>query len=112
TEAVNALQVAQSAVSRQIYNHEEEVGVELFIREGRTVKLTRLGKVFLEHMEKAMNVIDDAKQDVQEYIDPNQGILNIGFSATLASYILPTAILYFKNKYPNVKFVLNQGSHH
>jgi len=112
TEAANALHVAQSAVSRQIFNLEEELGVELFIREGRTVKLTRIGKVFLEHMEKAMNVIDDAKQEVEEYIDPNQGTLHIGFSATLASYILPTAILYFRKKYPNVKFVLNQGSHH
>src|SRR5699024_8069471 len=112
TEAANALHVAQSAVSRQIFNLEEELGVELFIREGRTVKLTRIGQVFLEHMEKAMNVIDDAKQEVEEYIDPNQGTLHIGFSASLASYILPTAVLYFRKQYPNVKFVLNQGSHH
>ena len=111
TEAANALHVAQSAVSRQIFNLEEELGVDLFIREGRTVRLTRIGQVFLEHMEKAMNVIDDAKQEVEEYLDPDKGTLQIGFSASLASYILPTAILYFRKQYPNVKFVLNQGSH-
>src|SRR5690625_2311149 len=89
TEAANALHVAQSAVSRQIFNLEEELGVDLFIREGRTVRLTRIGQVFLEHMEKAMNVIDDAKQEVEEYLDPDKGTLQIGFSASLASYILP-----------------------
>src|SRR5699024_4370582 len=52
TEAANALHVAQSAVSRQIFNLEEELGVDLFIREGRTVKLTKIGEVFYEHMKQ------------------------------------------------------------
>lgn len=111
TEAADALHVAQSAVSRQIFNLEEELGVDLFIREGRTVRLTRIGKVFLEHMEKAMNVIDDARQEVIEYTDPKKGTIHIGFAASLASYILPTAIFYFRKQYPDVKFVLNQGTH-
>lgn len=111
TEAANALHVAQSAVSRQIFNLEEELGVDLFIREGRTVRLTRIGKIFLDHMERAMNVIDDAKQVVEEYIDPEKGTIHIGFSASLASYILPTAIYYFREKYPKVKFELHQGAY-
>jgi len=112
TEAANKLHVAQSAVSRQIFNLEEELGVDLFIREGRTVRLTRIGKIFLEHMERAINVIEDAKQVVEEYIDPEKGTIHIGFSASLASYILPTAIFYFRKQYPNVKFDLHQDSHH
>src|SRR5699024_7985643 len=84
TEAANALHVAQSAVSRQIFNLEEELGVDLFIREGRTVRLTRIGKIFKDHMEKAINVIDDAKQEVAEYLDPNKGTLQVGFAASLA----------------------------
>lgn len=111
TEAAEALHVAQSAVSRQIFNLEAELGVDLFIREGRSVRLTRIGRIFLEHMERAMNVIDDATQVVEEYIDPEKGTIHIGFSASLASYILPTAIFYFRKQYPDVKFVLNQGSY-
>lgn len=111
TEAANKLHVAQSAVSRQIFNLEEELGVDLFIREGRTVRLTRIGKVFLEHMERAINVIDNAKQVVEEYVDPEKGTIHIGFSASLASYILPTAIYYFRKQYPDVKFELNQNSY-
>lgn len=111
TEAAEVLHVAQSAVSRQIFNLEAELGVDLFIREGRSVRLTRIGHIFLEHMERAMNVIDDATQVVEEYIDPEKGTIHIGFSASLASYILPTAIFYFRKQYPDVKFVLNQGSY-
>jgi len=111
TEAANKLHVAQSAVSRQIFNLEEELGVDLFIREGRTVRLTRIGKVFLDHMERAINVIDDAKQVVEEYVDPKKGTIHVGFSASLASYILPTAIFYFRKQYPDVKFELNQCSY-
>src|SRR5699024_8963422 len=110
-EAAEALHVAQSAVSRQVFNLEAELGVDLFIREGRSVRLTRIGRIFLEHMERAMNVIDDATQVVEEYIDPEKGTIHIGFSASLASYILPTAIFYFRKQYPDVKFVLNQGSY-
>lgn len=111
TDAANVLHVAQSAVSRQIANLEAELGVDLFIREGRTVRLTRIGQIFLEHMERAMNVIDDAKQIVEEYIDPEKGTIHIGFSASLASYILPTAISNFRKEYPHVKFVLNEGNY-
>lgn len=111
TEAANALHVAQSAVSRQIANLEAELGVELFIRESRNVRLTIIGKVFLEHIEQAMNVINDAKQIVEEYIDPDSGTIHVGFPSSMATYILPTAISVFRERYPNVKFQLNQGSY-
>jgi len=111
TSAAQALHVAQSAVSRQIFNLEAELGVDLFIREGRSVKLTTVGKAFLERMEQAMNVIEDAQQIVEEYTDPERGTVHIGFPSTLASYMLPTAISAFRQQYPHVKFSLHQGSH-
>src|SRR5699024_4648518 len=110
TEAANALHVAQSAVSRQIFNLEKELGVDLFIREGRNVKLTPIGKVFLEHMEKAVHVIDHATRVLEEYTDPERGMIHIGCTSSRASYILPTAISQFRAEYPHVKFQLHHGS--
>ena len=112
TEAAVALHVAQSAVSRQIFNLEEELGVSLFIREGRTVRLTPIGKIFLEHMEQAIHVIDDATQVIEEYTDPEKGTIHVGFPSSLATFILPTAISAFRASYPEVKFQLNQGSYY
>src|SRR5690625_2692352 len=111
TEAANALHVAQSAISRQIFNLEEELGVDLFIREGRTIKLTPIGRIFLEQMERAIHVIEDAKQVVEEYVDPEKGTIHIGFPSSLASYIMPTAVYYFRKEYPNVKFELHQDTY-
>lgn len=111
TKAAEALHVAQSAVSRQIANLEEELGVNLFIREGRNVKLTPIGKIFLEHMKRAINVIEHANQVVEEYTEPEKGTIHIGFPTSLSTYILPKAIFYFRQKYPDVKFELHQGSY-
>ncbi|WP_449355746.1 LysR family transcriptional regulator [Virgibacillus natechei] len=112
TRAADTLHVAQSAVSRQIFNLEAELGVDLFIREGRNVRLTSIGKVFLDRMENAVHVIDDVAQIIEEYTDPEMGTIHIGFPSSVASYILPTAISAFREIYPDVKFQLNQGSYY
>lgn len=111
TEAALSLHVAQSAVSRQIFNLESELGVDLFIRDGRNVKLTPVGKTFLGYMEKAMRVLDDAKREIEECLDPEKGTIRIGYPSSLANYTLPTVISAFRSEYPHVKFNLNQGAY-
>ncbi|WP_034746568.1 LysR family transcriptional regulator [Halalkalibacter wakoensis] len=111
TEAADALHVAQSAVSRQIANLEAELGVDLFIREGRRVKVTPIGKMFLERMKQAMNVIDNARLEVEEYLDPEQGTIRIAFPISMAAYTLPSAIVAFRAKYPKAKFQLKQAKY-
>ncbi|VEI06155.1 LysR family transcriptional regulator [Kurthia zopfii] len=111
SEAAESLHVAQSAVSRQIANLETELGTELFERIGRNVKLTSIGKVFLEHSLIALEAIDFAKKQIDEYLDPEQGTIKIGFPTSLASFLLPTVISAFKKEHPNVSFHLRQGSY-
>lgn len=111
SEAAQHLHVAQSAISRQIANLEAELGVSLFEREGRNVKLTPIGKIFLTHTRTAIKAIDYAKRQVDEYLDPEKGSIKIGFPTSLASHLLPTVISAFKEKYPNVSFHLRQGSY-
>ncbi len=109
TEAADLLHVAQSSVSRQIVNLESELGVDLFIREGRRVRLTPIGKIFYERMKNAMNVIDDARREVEEYLDPEKGTIRITFPISLAAYTLPTVIYAFRLRYPEAKFQLKQA---
>ncbi|MDR7002550.1 LysR family transcriptional regulator [Neobacillus niacini] len=112
TEAAQNLNVAQSAISRQIVNLESELGVDLFFREGRSVRLTPIGKIFLDHMEQAVKVIENGLREVEEYLDPEHGVIRIGFPSSLAAHTLPTAISAFRERYPQVKFHLRQGSYH
>jgi len=111
SEAAEHLHVAQSAISRQIANLEEELGTPLFERIGRNVKLTPVGKIFLEHCITALKGIDFAAKQVEEFLDPAKGTLKIGFPTSLASYVLPTVISAFKKEYPEISFHLRQGSY-
>ncbi|WP_105978806.1 LysR family transcriptional regulator [Bacillus paralicheniformis] len=111
SEAAMHLHVAQSAISRQIANLEEELGVDLFEREGRNVKLTPIGRQFLDHIKTAMKAIDFAKEQIDEYLDPNRGTVKIGFPTSLAGQFLPTVISAFKEEHPHVAFLLRQGSY-
>lgn len=112
TEAANAMHVAQSAVSRQIFNLEQELGVDLFIREGRNVHLTEIGKLFLKQVEEAVKILDEAKREVREFLDPEQGTVQIGFPSSMANYTLPTTISAFRELHPEVKFKFRQGSYY
>lgn len=111
SEAADALHVAQSAISRQIANLEGELGVSLFEREGRNVKLTQIGRIFLTHAKTAMKAIDYATKQIEEHLDPERGSIKIGFPTSLASDLLPTIISEFKQKHPNIRFQLRQGSY-
>ncbi|WP_202080408.1 LysR substrate-binding domain-containing protein [Caldalkalibacillus salinus] len=109
TQAAEELHIAQSAISRQIANLENELNVQLFIREGRNVKLTPMGKVFLKRVDRAMSEIDLALQDIREFLDPERGEIRVGFPHSLAAYTLPRVVSEFRKEHPNVRFLLRQG---
>lgn len=109
--AADNLHVAQSALSRQIGLLEKELGVELFEREGRNVKLTFIGKLFAEQVMLALNAVDNATQLIEEYLEPERGMIRIGFPSSLASSTLPSVISAFKKAHPDVRFHLRQGSY-
>ncbi|KKB37107.1 LysR family transcriptional regulator [Bacillus thermotolerans] len=110
TEAAYRLHVAQSAVSRQIAKLEDELGVELFLREGRNVKLTFAGKIFLQHIETAVQEIERAKEAVEKYLNPEVGRIRLGFPNSLATKTLPRVISAFRTQYSDVGFDFRQGS--
>ncbi|TDQ39758.1 LysR family transcriptional regulator [Aureibacillus halotolerans] len=111
TEAAIHMHVAQSAVSRQITNLEEELGVQLFTREGRNVKLTKAGALFMEHAQAALDEIELAKRKVDEFLNPESGQIHLGFPNTLAPKTLTFAIASFKEQHPDIGFHLKQGTH-
>ncbi|OIJ17244.1 LysR family transcriptional regulator [Anaerobacillus alkalilacustris] len=111
TQAAEHLHVAQSAISLQISKLEDELGVALFDRIGRNIKLTPIGKTFLIHSKAAIKAIDYAKEKVDEYLDPEFGTVKIGYPTSLANHLLPTVISAFKTKHPKISYHLRQGSY-
>ncbi|WP_010491404.1 LysR family transcriptional regulator [Paenibacillus elgii] len=111
TQAAEELHVAQSAVSRQIHQLEEELGVQLFVQKGRNLQLTSVGKLFLCRVEGILTDLDRAVDEVHEFLDPERGEIRIGFPHSLGINLLPTVVASFRKSYPNVKFRLRQGTY-
>ncbi|QQZ08555.1 LysR family transcriptional regulator [Heyndrickxia vini] len=110
TKAAESLHVAQSAISRQISLLEAELKTPLFIREGRNVKLTHIGKVFLKYAERIVLEIDKAKEKVEEYLNPETGIIHLGFSSGLSVSTFAMMFSQFRDSHPHLHFHFNQGT--
>ncbi|GAB6988636.1 LysR family transcriptional regulator [Paenibacillus pini] len=109
TQAAEELHVAQSAVSRQIHQLEEELGVNLFMQKGRNLQLTPVGQLFCKRVDGLLKDLDKAVAEVHEFLDPEQGEIRIGFPHSLGIHLIPSIVAEFKKKYPNVKFRFKQG---
>ncbi|MEI7027476.1 LysR family transcriptional regulator [Paenibacillus sp. y28] len=111
TQAAEELHVAQSAVSRQIHQLEEELGISLFVQKGRNLQLTPVGRLFLSRIESILAQLEKSVSEVHEFLDPEAGEIRIGFPHTLGINLLPCVIAEFRKDHPNVKFKLRQGTY-
>lgn len=111
TAAAQKLHTSQPGVSKQIKLLEDELGFQIFLREGRT--LTRITPAGQEVIERALDVLQQV-QSIRalstELRDEGRGSLSIGTTHTQARYVLPAVIQAFRARYPNVRLNLHQGT--
>ena len=101
TSAANDLGYAQSTVTTQIRQLEEELGTELFDRLGKTVVITSAGERLLIHAEKIMQLEREIRIVVPESPQPS-GILKLGVSESLCYDRLPRILMDYKRSFPKV----------
>ncbi len=101
-KAAEHLQITQPALSKQIRVLETELGIELFIRTKRTVKLTKAGEVFLAQAQQLLQQASEAIQLAKRTALGEIGQLTIGFTATASYTVLPELIRRFRVRYPQV----------
>lgn len=109
TQAAEELHVAQSAVSRQIHQLEEELGVKLFVQKGRNLQLTPVGTLFLKRAEVILADLERAVIEIHEFLDPEKGEIRLGFPHSLGISLIPQVVAAFRKLHPNVKFRFKQG---
>ncbi|MEV5510728.1 LysR family transcriptional regulator [Streptomyces orinoci] len=107
SRAAAELGVAQPSVSRTIIRLERELGVPLFDRQGRRIRLNRHGAAFLRRVERALAELDDARRELADAAGADQG----GSVAVAAETLLPLAGLLscFQNRHPGVTVRLHQS---
>jgi LysR family hca operon transcriptional activator len=102
TRAAERLHIAQPALSIQIKNLEVEIGTLLVSREGRKIKLTAAGKVFVE---QARQTLVNAARGVTltlQAANGEVGDLSIGHNGVAELLVFPQVIPAFKRKWPNI----------
>ncbi|HEY0829465.1 MAG TPA: LysR family transcriptional regulator [Bacilli bacterium] len=109
TRASEELHIAQSAVSRQIHQLEEELGVALFVQKGRNLQLTPVGKLFLSRVETILTDMEKAVLEIHEFLNPEAGEIRLGFPHSLGVNLIPSIVAEFRKNHPNVKFKFKQG---
>jgi LysR family cys regulon transcriptional activator len=111
TAAAQKLHTSQPGVSKQIKLLEDELGFQIFVREGRN--LTRITPAGQQVIDRALRILQEAQsiRDLStELRDEGRGSLSIGTTHTQARYVLPDVIREFRGRYPNVRLNLHQGT--
>src|SRR5687768_2205289 len=109
--AAEVLHTSQPGISKQIRLLEDELGVEIFVRNGkRVVEVTPPGQAILEIAERILHEAENLKQAAQDFANQDTGRLTIATTHTQACYALPDVIQRFTARYPKVKLGLIQGN--
>ena len=108
--AAKELYITQPSLTHAIKTLEAELGVSLFEREGRKVKLTRFGHEFKEYVNRGLNEIQKGVDLAREYNQSLSGTINIGAIFTVQGDYLPYLIKEYRAIYGDgIKFNLFQG---
>ena len=111
TAAAEALHTSQPGVSKQVKLLEDELGVDIFVRNGKHLaEITPAGKRILHYAEKLLAESENIKNVAREFRQTDEGDLTIATTHTQARYALPQVIQAFRKKYPKVALHLHQGS--
>ena len=107
TKAAAQLRIAQPALSRQVQDLEEEIGVDLLKRSPRGVTLTAEGKLLLEEAQEILKLADESVAKVRAMARGEFGVLNVGYAPSPSVEILPPALAAFQKAAPRVKISLH-----
>ena len=111
TAAAQKLHTSQPGVSKQIKLLEDELGFQIFVREGRTLtRITPAGQQVIDRALRVLQEVQSIRGLSTELRDEGRGSLSIGTTHTQARYVLPAVIHQFRTRYPNVRLNLHQGT--
>lgn len=109
TRAAEELHIAQPSLSKTIARLEESVGVPLFERQGRRIRLNQFGKIFLKRVERSINELEEGQREVADLAGLERGSVTVG--ATTSQH-LPHIFREYLTLHPHVKFRFLQVTQH
>ncbi len=111
TRAAETLLISQPSLSYSMAELEKELNISLFLKQGKKIKLSFYGELFLNYVERSLDLLDEGKKALEIFADPLKGRINLGYLYSLSSSLIPNIIesLYknTENKAITFNFVQN-----
>ncbi len=109
TRAAAELHIAQPALSKQISQLEAELGIQLFDRVGRNVRLTEAGEALLPHARAVIAQVFAARAEMDERVGLHKGRATVGTPPTVGTQLLPGVLAAFHRRYPGIELCLREA---
>lgn len=111
SQTANALFTSQPGISKQIRLLEDELGVEIFARNGKHLsRVTPAGQAIIKLAGEVLRQTDSIRQVALEFSDEAKGSLSVATTHTQARYRLPPIISTFRKRFPDVGLHMHQGT--
>lgn len=106
--AAESCGITQPTLSTMIQKLEDELGTKIFNRTNKKVVPTTIGKKIIRQAQNVVNEANRVKEMVYDEVTTTKGTLNIGILTTVAPYIVPDFIYYFRKSFPEVDLFINE----
>ena len=111
TRAAQRLGIPQPTASRWVAALGAQVGAPVVLRDGRGIRLSRIGEYLADAAGQALTVLANGCRPVVEQADPERGQVVLGFLHTMGESRVPALLRAFRADHPHVRFTLRQGAH-
>ena len=112
TAAASRLHVTQPTLSRALARLELELGVPLFDRIGRRLRLNRYGTILLAHARRCLDELNAAGDRITSLVDPDHGTIRLAFLHSVATWLVPDLLRRYRAQSPGVQFELKEAPGH
>ena len=110
SKAAEKLFITQPALSIAIKKIEDEIGMPLFDRKKKPLKLTDAGEIYIDAIKKMQIAEMESRQKINDIKNLNTGLIRLGGTHYINSYILPTILMEFTKRYPHVSLQIYERS--
>lgn len=112
TQAAAQLHIAQPSLSYSIKELEKELGVKLFEKDSRHIRLTIYGEQFLSYVERALSMLDEGVNVLQQMADHAQQIVRLGYFHSISASLIPSIMLgfYDQSANQNIRFQFEEAT--
>jgi LysR family transcriptional activator of glutamate synthase operon len=110
TKTAERLNLSPAAIHKQLKVLENELGVQLYERAGRQLRLTQAASILLPHVQNLLAHYDAAMLALSEWKGLKHGSIQIGSGPAMSSYLLPFVLEEFRRAFPDVELSVETGA--